>query len=101
MLPDFAKEFVAETRSAFCPKMGDIQPHGHGGTSRDHDPDHLMETWPSRPRQLQNLFASSAACFFPWSIMSSALPSHVCSTVIAVILRTPIKWSQNSMYFVT
>ena len=41
----------------------------------------------------QNCFASSAACFFPSSIMSSARPSHVCSTVIAVILGTPIKWT--------
>jgi hypothetical protein len=53
-----------------------------------------------RNRQLQNFLASSAACFFPSSIMSGALPSHVCSTVNAVILRTPIKRSQNSMYLV-
>src|ERR1700716_203230 len=46
-------------------------------------------------------FASFAACFFPSSILSCASPSHVCSTVIAVILRTPIKRSQNSMYWVT
>jgi hypothetical protein len=33
--------------------------------------------------------------------MSGARASHVCSTVIAVILRTPIKRSQNSTYLVT
>jgi hypothetical protein len=63
------------------------------------------EGGPGKParlnRQLQNFLASSAACLFPWSIMSSARPSHVCSTVNTVMLRTPIKWSQNSMYFIT
>src|ERR1700724_1378506 len=51
--------------------------------------------------EFQNCFASSAACLFPSSIVSSARPSPGCSTVIAVILCTPIKWSQNSMYLVT
>jgi hypothetical protein len=55
----------------------------------------------AEPHGLQNRLASSAASFFPSSIMSAARPSHVCSTVIAVMLRTPINRSQNSMYLVT
>ena len=55
----------------------------------------------AEPHGLQNRLASSAASFFPSSIMSAARPSHVCSTVIAVMLRTPINRSQNSMYTVT
>jgi hypothetical protein len=44
----------------------------------------------------QNCLASSTACLFPASIMSTARPSQVCSTVRVTTLRTPMNRSQNS-----
>jgi hypothetical protein len=44
----------------------------------------------------QNCLASSTACLFPASIVSTARPSQVCSTVRVTTLRTPMNRSQNS-----
>jgi hypothetical protein len=44
----------------------------------------------------QKCLASSAACFFPASIMSTARPSQLCSTVTDATVRTPMNRSQNS-----
>lgn len=101
-LSSSARECVAETRSSLLlKKWDDIRRMVTVAAHVTTNPDYPMENMCSRPRQFQNCLASSAACFFPSSIMSTARPSQVCSTVIAVILRTPIKWSQNSMYLVT
>src|SRR6201987_4124045 len=48
------------------------------------------------PRNNQNCLASSTACLFPASIMSTARPSQLCSTVSDTTLRTPMNRSQNS-----
>jgi hypothetical protein len=48
------------------------------------------------PGSNQNCLASFAACLFPASIMSTARPSQLCSTVRATTLRTPMNRSQNS-----
>ena len=44
----------------------------------------------------QNCLANASACLFPASIMSTARPSQVCSTVRVTTLRTPMNRSQNS-----
>jgi hypothetical protein len=44
----------------------------------------------------QNCLANSTACLFPASIMSTARPSQLCSTVRVTTLRTPMNRSQNS-----
>jgi hypothetical protein len=83
------------TNPAVAPEVGAAASGGSSSTTR------LWQCRSAEPHNFQNCFASSAACFFPASIMSIARPSHVCSMVIVVILRTPIKWSQNSMYLAT
>jgi hypothetical protein len=46
----------------------------------------------------QNCLASSAAFFVPASIMSTAWPSHVCSSESVTTSLTPMNRSQNSTY---
>jgi hypothetical protein len=83
------------------PRLGRVLERTRSSRSSRSSTTRLWQCKSAEPHSFQNCFASSAACFFPASIMSIARPSHVCSTVIVVILRTPIKWSQNSMYLAT
>jgi len=46
----------------------------------------------------QNCLASSVALFLPAAIISSARPSHVCSSVSVTTSLTPMNRSQNSTY---
>jgi hypothetical protein len=50
------------------------------------------------PLLRQNCFASSAPFFLPASIISTARPSHVCSSVSVTTSLTPMNRSQNSTY---
>ena len=79
--------------------------HDKNDNGGDHEPERrVLLCFPCVSRRLcievlgnnQNCLASSTACLFPASIMSTARPSQVCSTVRVTTLRTPMNRSQNS-----
>jgi hypothetical protein len=62
-----------------------------------HSPQHQMVGSIGLVGNNQNCLASSTACLFPASIMSTARPSQLCSTVSDTMLQTLMNRSQNSM----